>query len=145
MALTSHYLTVVRCVFTYVGYYFKCALKSQREIRRDNLRYIGEILESDTPEYEMTHEPIDKEDAAAGISYSMALLKAMRLQENSVSKEYYIVIGKNAEKAKSVATVRGQPIFYILNDVLKKSGCELSAVGNMFGSKDLFICSITQI
>ena len=145
MALSSQYLAIVRCIFKYVGYYVKCSFKPRKKVQRQELCYTLHHLTLGTPEHEMIHEPITKKDAAAGISYLIALLKALRLHDESINDEYYVVIGKQAEKSKTIATVRGQPIFYVLNHALKMSGCKLSSVGNVLGMKDLFICSISQI
>jgi len=142
MALATQYLTVVRSIIIYIGYFVKSIFKSGRKSRQEELLFA--LTHMNSADHEVTHKPITKSDAATGVVYCVALLKAIRLQNGSATKDYFILFGKKAKGAKNVATVRGQPVFYVLNDILKMSGYELRSVGFLLGCKDMCICTIAK-
>lgn len=124
----------------------RCLFKSNSTILVERTHFITNLnLESYDPVFEKPFNPITSADAHAGRVYTLALFKAY-MRYGKKNTRFYIKFGSFQKKQteNEIVRISGCPIYYVLHDVLERSGFKLVRIESFGTSKNLIYCLIEK-
>ena len=139
-------LAIAKCYADYVGFRVRCLFKSDSTIFMERTCFITNLnLESYDPVFEKPCSPITSADAHAGLVYTTAIFKAYT-RYGKHNNRFYIKFGHFQKKPveNEIVRISGNPIYYVLHDVLKRSGFRLVRIETIGNNQDLVYCLIEK-
>lgn len=139
-------LAIAKCYADYLGFTVRCLFKSNSTILVERTHFITNLnLESYDPVFEKPFNPITSADAHAGLVYTTAIFKAYT-RYGKHNNRFYIKFGHFQKKPveNEIVRISGCPIYYVLHDVLERSGFKLVRIESFGTSKNLIYCLIEK-
>lgn len=139
-------LAIAKCYADYLGFTVRCLFKSNSTILVERTHFITNLnLESYDPVFEKPFNPITSADAHAGLVYTTAIFKAYT-RYGKHNNRFYIKFGHFQKKPveNEIVRISGNPIYYVLHDVLERSGFKLVRIESFGTSQNLIYCLIEK-